>query len=359
MGEFLTFAKIASAQKMFQDTGATGFQSYSVLRAEEKCNRYYKLLSLFTHPILGIKRWFCNRRKYRIYAAQSLPVQMLVPLYLDDKGAWHVAGAAFDLDVIDICAAGGSLNEQQACLGEIVSRMRKDGIRTFSFRELPDDSETNVILRGLAARNLIQLMNARESQRSVKIDFGTDYEMYFSSLGKHARQNLRTAYNRLHRDGKNGAFEFWSSCGLGQDLTSRWGRKVLAECMTVYRRRQLNRYHNSGLVYRLMQTFCDVTTSALPGENGFLTVERIDGRIAGFMVGFIDSRNSGLKVPRLAIEDVFSFYSPGLILLNETVKWLLSNSSLRQIDLCRGTEKYKFDMGGREYCTQCLEVRIL
>lgn len=48
----------------------------------------------------------------------------------------------------------------------------------------------------------------------------------------------------------------------------------------------------------------------------------------------------------LAIDMEYSFYSPGYVLLCETMKYVIPNTSIRNIDLCRGTEKYKTDMGG-------------
>ena len=105
-------------------------------------------------------------------------------------------------------------------------------------------------------------------------------------------------------------------------------------------------------------TFCDSTLFSLPGENGFVAVVKVDGRIAGFMEGYINERKKSLEVPRLAIDDAFSFYSPGMLLLNESVKWLIENSDVRIIDLCRGTEKYKIDMGGVVYHTRTICFHI-
>ena len=61
-----------------------------------------------------------------------------------------------------------------------------------------------------------------------------------------------------------------------------------------------------------------------------------------------------IVIPRLAIDDQFRFYSPGYLLICETMKYLLeNNSSIKNIDLCRGTEKYKTDLG-EQFIIHCL-----
>ena len=77
------------------------------------------------------------------------------------------------------------------------------------------------------------------------------------------------------------------------------------------------------------------------------------------MMGLTDKNNKSIIIPRIAIDDAFSFYSPGLCLINETIKHLIENTEYANLDLCDGDEKYKFDMGGTEYLTYKLNISIL
>lgn len=56
-------------------------------------------------------------------------------------------------------------------------------------------------------------------------------------------------------------------------------------------------------------------------------------------------------MPRLAIDDNYRFYSPGYVLLAETLKYLGANTEVHELDLSRGEEKYKLDLGGTPYKT--------
>lgn len=54
-------------------------------------------------------------------------------------------------------------------------------------------------------------------------------------------------------------------------------------------------------------------------------------------------------VPRLAINPKFSRYSPGIILINETMKLCESEFGYTEFDLSKGIEQYKIAMGGEKY----------
>lgn len=86
-------------------------------------------------------------------------------------------------------------------------------------------------------------------------------------------------------------------------------------------------------------------------EEGFVAIVKIDGQVAAFMEGYNNVRMESLEVPRLAINDEYYFYSPGVLLVNETMKWIYGQDDVSILDLCRGTEKYKTDMGGIVYST--------
>ena len=65
-----------------------------------------------------------------------------------------------------------------------------------------------------------------------------------------------------------------------------------------------------------------------------------------------------IQIPRLAIDSEYSFYSPGYLMVCETLKWLMINSDIQTLDLMRGGEKYKLDLGGQKYITYKCDVLI-
>ena len=93
-------------------------------------------------------------------------------------------------------------------------------------------------------------------------------------------------------------------------------------------------------------------------RKGVLANFLIDGEVAAFMFGYINQRNHSLEIPKLAINEKFGFYSPGMLLVDNTVKYLANNTSIKNLDLCRGTEQYKLKMGGKIYPTYKYIVKI-
>lgn len=85
--------------------------------------------------------------------------------------------------------------------------------------------------------------------------------------------------------------------------------------------------------------------------NTFHALLFINGELASFMAGFMDHEQQKLVIPRLAIDHAFKFYSPGYVLLCETMRQLIANTAIRELDLSRGDERYKFDLGGQPYYT--------
>ena len=78
------------------------------------------------------------------------------------------------------------------------------------------------------------------------------------------------------------------------------------------------------------------------------------------MSGFANYCQRKVEIPILAMDKVYHFYSPGMLLVNETIKFFFNTRSFYCVDLCRGNEKYKTDMGGVTYNTidMIIELKI-
>lgn len=75
------------------------------------------------------------------------------------------------------------------------------------------------------------------------------------------------------------------------------------------------------------------------------------------MSGMLGLRNEYV-VPRLSINDEFGFYSPGMLLLNETVKHFIAETDVRHLDLSQGEEPYKYKMGGEAHRTHSFTIDL-
>ena len=81
----------------------------------------------------------------------------------------------------------------------------------------------------------------------------------------------------------------------------------------------------------------------------------IDKKLAAFMLCL--QNGNELLVPRLAIDTAFSFYSPGVLLVNSAIKYISEVGVIKTLDLMQGKEAYKFQAGGKIH--QCYSFKLL
>ncbi len=173
----------------------------------------------------------------------------------------------------------------------------------------------------------------------VEINFNDNYDEYFASLSKHTRQNLRTAYNRAKTD--NFSIEFHTYYG---PLDKTLAKKL----QKIYLNRRVGRYKMNP-IKKLLFSFSDpIKNVCFCRDDSFTSVVSFDGKPVAFMGGNI--KKNEIMIPRLAIDEKYSRYSTGMILVNETVKYMTQNN-YNCLDLTNGTEDYKYYMGGGDTTT--------
>lgn len=175
---------------------------------------------------------------------------------------------------------------------------------------------------------------------------GNDDEAYYKSLSKNARQNIRTAYNRLNRDQKS-----WELCIISGD--ERLTNKQKDAISSVYASRMQVKLGKEALPYPVLfavQRFFNPISRALNRLNSkFHALLYIDGKLAACLSGFYNCDGSRIVVPHLSMNNKFDFYDPGIVLLRETAKYLCTQHPNTALDLSRGSEKYKYTMGGKTH----------
>lgn len=195
-----------------------------------------------------------------------------------------------------------------------------------------------------------EYMNFHES--CVKLDF-QDYENhYLGKISKHQRQNIRTAYNKIYKE------EFSIKLTSYDEHTSipnsTWKR-----CQVIYDNRH-NYYASRIQAWYIRQT--NPYTHILRHITGWHTyILYHDEDIMAYMSGIYDKISNCFYVPRLCINNLYAKYSPGILLLNETIK-LLTSEGVRHLDLMSGNEPYKIAMGGipnTNYRLKCSVTKLL
>ena len=181
----------------------------------------------------------------------------------------------------------------------------------------------------------------------------TGYELWLRSLSKNVRQNIRTAYNRLQKDGKclgmlvfRGGLYNTEMQQVSNSTTKKINpQKFFDNLMEMYYRRHEHQY-----CFKLSWLRKKITNVSNKGyihlEEGLTIILTCDQKPCAFLSGYISGRE--FVVPRLTFDDELKFYSPGILLVNETMKYLFSREDLDCLDLGIGKEDYKFKMGGQE-----------
>ena len=187
------------------------------------------------------------------------------------------------------------------------------------------------------------LCSERTQENYVNIAFGNSYEEYFNGLSKNARQNIRKAYNHLKTDLLNMKFKII----YGEKIQ----QKLLNESIDIYCDRHLSRYHEkTSKLKRFYLKYFDFSTECLKKHrNNFWASMLINDKLAAFLAGYYDEINNCIDVRRISMSDKYSRYSPGLLIINETVKELIDRSHVKNLDLTIGDEDYKLYMGGQVY----------
>lgn len=204
--------------------------------------------------------------------------------------------------------------------------------------------------------NFIDIIKANLTiQNEVEEDrFELAYKTYFQSLSKSVKQNLRTSYNRLEKQEYNVKFLAYYGGGTlvvkngnsleTKQIDSTEIRNLFDRIKTLYRERHVTRYGRSLLKERLLEkSFAVYSYENYP--KALTLMITYNGELAGFMSGYV-SRNGVYTVPRLAIDDKFGFFSPGMMLINESIKYFIEHTEIKTMDLSKGNEAYKAKMGG-------------
>ena len=183
---------------------------------------------------------------------------------------------------------------------------------------------------------------------NVSIDYtGFNYDEYFKSLSKSNKQNLRTAVNRITRE--NGSMQLITNFDHNLDYS------VFKDATSLYVTRQKNKYEKNHYFLRKINfKYFNFMINLMKKNKGVF----FNFQVSAFMFGLINKKALSFEVNKLAIDDKYKFYSPGMILVSKTIEYLMNNTNVSKLDLCRGTEEYKFKMGGIMYNTYNYEIDL-
>lgn len=191
----------------------------------------------------------------------------------------------------------------------------------------------------------------QESDVAVAVHRKESAEVYTGSLSKNTKQNLRTAMNRINRD------------GLRYELTVTGrltDRQVLDTLQAIHIKRMKIKNQNhedivhavSSWIRRSVRSYREkhhniVMMSMQENENSCLIMIRLNDEIAGYLYGLREEQ--AIRIIHNCFDERFKFYSP---LFRGAYDFILSiyekDADVREIDFTRGDEAYKYKLGGEE-----------
>lgn len=291
-----------------------------------------------------------SRLKFAIVKSEDDKPIIIMP-FRSNNNLVTLAGKIERFDYIDTLYDSNldSTNLTDAFI-ELLKFLKVKGFTKISWNWMPNFGLSKELIEYSEQQGIIKC--SLEKNNSVQIELPDNYNVYFSSLSKHVKQNIRTAYNRLKKDHQS----YFNESFMTNTKHKKECSNLFNEYWACYINRHKNRYARSKFKLFANKLF-HYTNSVFSSEHGFVSEFRINGEIAAFMLGYVNN-NKSILIPKLCINEDYKFYSPGLLLVNETIKYMFDNG-YKVLDLGRGTENYKFQMGGKQYRTNNLEIDLI
>lgn len=287
---------------------------------------------------------------YVVYNDNNEPI-LIAPFRKRGK-TYSVAGSQEHFEFVDFIYSTNDFKILYKAINTLLSYISKKGFDIFEIKFLDEKSLTNDVIKKIYEDEKYSLESDNVNNVNIPIEY-ENYELYFSNLSKHTRQNVRTAYNRINKN--NLKFEF-HIYGINKEDTVKVKKAMHKKYLDLYKLRLGNQY-KANYIGRLFKHF-DYVSKTVMQDFGFMADICIDGKVVAFMEGHIDKKHNSIEIPRLAIDSEYGFYSPGLCLVNETVKYLMNNTAIKSLNLCRGDEQYKLNMGGQVYITNNYRIQL-
>lgn len=194
-----------------------------------------------------------------------------------------------------------------------------------------DSPNRKPLMNLLAGRNW--LVEVRHECNCLRVETGGEWEDYYhNSVNRKLRESLRRRKKGLRR--------------LGQVSVERHvALDRIEEVLELFFQAHISRWKAMGksspFENKSMRQFYLSLAANLAKKNMLqLTTLTIDGRPIGYHFGFL--HNNKLYGYSTAFEMGFARYSPGSLLLEAEIKTAFE-AGLREVDMLRGEERYKYE----------------
>lgn len=324
---------------------------YKSLSCDSSPFQKYQVVNSVCNPFFAV-RYKAIVKHFAVFYQEVPSLIASFRYYYNNDDDCSVLGSQECFDIVDFVYSDVEFDILVDLFKALFDHVKHSGKTNVEFNWMPSDTRTKSVLIKLCEDKVLRCDFEPINNVKIPIFKFNSYDMYIRSLSKSVRQNIRTAYNRINRD----------NCLL--DLNVYYGNKDLSyktikKGLSLYLKGQKSRYDNYGLSHWVHFKYLHYVSKTMQEDFSFHASLNINGNMAAIMQGYIDVTRHDIQIPRLAIDPDFSYYSPGYLMICETVKMLFSNDNIDSLDLMRGCEKYKLDLGGEIYHTYNCKIVIL
>lgn len=243
--------------------------------------------------------------------------------------------------------------DEELCI-KAISFIIKD-YQSYTFL-LDKINESNPMVKALK-KGLNQFNIQEVDKECVYVPTQNSKETFYSSLSKRTRQNYRTAKNKIKKDGHSFFLK------IENDILSEYKAQ---ELYNLYKARREDCDCRNIILKKILKTLkllkrfifqkksVDILTSYSQQTKVFLSEIYIDDELAAFCEGNYNNRADVISIARIATNNKFYFYSPGQVLLIDTIEHI--RNKVAYFDLTRGVEDYKFRLGGVRHTNKCFII---
>ena len=224
---------------------------------------------------------------------------------------------------------------------------RKYHLHTFKFELLKENTSLYDYIKKIGIIRDHRLI-------SVSLNLPTSEDLYLKMLSKSSRQNLRTANNRLKKDGKQIVY-ILDDLDVDKSL-----------CLAIKNSRLKQKNYEPNKIKAIKNWIFKKLRISFPNyvpfqtdKNSHIMSAYCNGELAAFFNYGIDPYRKCVNIMTAGTNEVFARYSPGMLLMYEFIKHTMKNSyDISIIDFTRGDEHYKYALGGDNHIIHSVRFSI-
>ena len=186
---------------------------------------------------------------------------------------------------------------------------------------------------------------AVSSTSCVALQLPETIEAYQKMLSKHSRQNIRTAKNRLAKDGIDLTF-CYDDDKVDKEICRQMREvRVIAKQNALFQQKSLPRKIGSKIKQGLTYKYPSYLPFCSDEDSKMLTVYDGD-TLCGFFNYGIDKHHKTIVLMAVGTNERYARYSPGILALYSFICSKIEEKNIVCFDFTRGDEPYKFALGG-------------